>query len=105
MSNKEEQRALNCPKHGDVWTERHTNYTYVCDVSDGLVKAIFLWGGGREAHLLSIDDFQEFLMYSTAPINGIKDWCWAMFIKNDPDNGDWMKTWYKEVKENGIKDV
>ena len=104
---KAEQKALNCPKTGDVWSEVGRNYTYVCDASDGWIKAIFLWGGGREAFLFTVEQFQNYLMYDSSPLNGVKTWTWANFNGNNKDQKGLMSAWNEEVKENGIteKDV
>ena len=104
MSNKTENkleasRALNCPKAGDVWREFLSVYVYVCDVDDGVVRAMKVTGGGRTPYLFeTIADFQDYIMYDTAPVQGISGWTWLNFVKNDTDHKEWIKDWVEETR-------
>lgn len=94
-----EAKALNCPKAGDIWREFFSCYIYVCDIDDGIVRAMKVTGGGR-THLMfdTVGDFQDYIMYDTAPLHGATGWTWVNFAENDACHGDWIKDWVDEAR-------
>lgn len=95
---KKNAHALNNPRVGDSWSERFANYTYICDVDKDTtaVKALLVTGAGREAfHFATVGDFQDWLMYDTAPVRSdcLTGWTWCDFIKHEEEHDDWLSEW------------
>ena len=98
----EEARALNCPRVGDIWSELFSCRIYVCNIDEGVVRALKVTGGGQEALLFeSIGNFQDYLMYSTAPVSGLGGWTWCNFTKNEPEAEEWIRDWVERSQEDG----
>ena len=103
---KEQQRALNCPREGDRWSEMMANQIYICCIDEDGVKVLFLWGGGRNSYMFdNIGQFQDWIMYSSAPVSvdGISGWTWCNFMEHDEDHSTWMESWIEQMKETGIE--
>lgn len=102
---REEQVALNCPKVGDIWSEMMANQIYVCSIDEEGVRVLFLWGGGRKAYLFdNVGEFQDWIMYSTAPVKGnLEGWTWCNFMDYDIGHSTWMKSWVEQARETGAE--
>jgi len=101
---KKNAHALNNPRVGDIWTEMFANRTYVCDIDakTTAVKAMLVTGAGQEAFLFAtVGDFQDWLMYDTAPVrpDGLTGWTWCDFMKYDDNPYDWLSGWEQKAAE------
>ena len=100
---KEAARALNCPKAGDYWTEFMACSIYVCDVEEGVVRAMIVNGAGRQALFFNtIANFQDYIMYGSAPVRGIEGWTWVDFVEHEEDCKSWIRDWVEESNKNGF---
>jgi len=108
MSNRDEQLGLNCPQVGDVWSELLSNRIYVCSIDESGVKVLFVYGGGRRAYLFDdVGEFQDWIMYSSAPVRDLTGWTWCNLMKRDHDNctetPTWESQWGDQSKLSGIE--
>ena len=110
MFNKKEQdtknaHALNNPRVGDIWHEMYANRTYVCDIDKDTtaVKAVLVTGAGQEAWFFAtVGDFQDWLMYDTAPVRSdlLTGWTWCDFLKHVEDHDTWVQDWEEAAAAN-----